>query len=78
MSGDNSVGVIGPIFDPSAQQVGLQDSQTAVGLPGAKLYQTFIWVDDIAQVIQNPALGPDGKKGYSSTKGFVETLQWST
>ena len=29
MSGDNSVGAIGPIFEPSAQQVGLKDSHTA-------------------------------------------------
>ena len=42
MSGDNGVGAIGPIFDPRAQQVGSQDSQTAVGLPAAKPYQTFV------------------------------------
>ena len=29
ISGDNSVGAIGPIFDPSAQQVGSKDSHTA-------------------------------------------------
>ena len=61
MSGDHSVGAIGPIFDPNAQ-VGSQDSQIAGGLPGAKPYRTFVWVDDIAQVSQNPTLAPDGKK----------------
>ena len=49
MSGDNSVGAIGPIFDPSAQQVHCR-------------HRTFVWVNDIAQVIQNPTLAPDGKK----------------
>ena len=61
MSGDHSVGAIGPIFDPNAQ-VGSQDSQITGGLPGAKPYRTFVWVDDIAQVTQNPTLAPDGKK----------------
>ena len=58
---DHSIGAIGPIFDPSAQ-VGSQDSQIAGGLPSAKPYRTFVWVDDIAQVTQNPTLAPDGKK----------------
>ena len=61
MSGDHSVGAVGPIFDPNTQ-VGSQDSQIAGGLPGAKPYRTFVWVDDIAQVSQNPTLAPDGKK----------------
>ena len=48
-------------FGPNAQ-VGSQDSQIAGWLPGAKPYRTFVLVDDIAQVSQNPTLAPDGKK----------------
>ena len=47
---------------PVHNKVGSRDSQTAVGLPGAKPYHTFVWVDDIAQVIQNPTFAPDVKK----------------
>ena len=72
MSGDHSVGAIGPIFDPNAQ-VGSQDSQIAGGLPGAKPYRTFVWVDDIAQVTL-----PQMAKRSSSTRGFAETLWWRT
>ena len=61
MSRDHSIGAIGPIFDPSAE-VGSQDSQIAGGLPSAKPYRTFVWVDDTAQVSQNPTLTPDDKK----------------
>ena len=46
----------------SNAQAGSQDSQIAGWLPGAKPYRTFVWVDDIAQVSQNPTLAPDGKK----------------
>ena len=48
-------------YGPNAQ-VGSQDSQIAGWLPGAKPSRTFVWVDDIAQVSQNPTLAPDGKK----------------
>ena len=61
MSRDHSIGAIGPIFDPSAQ-VGSHDSQIAGGLPSAKPYRTLVWVDDTAQVSQNPTLTPDDKK----------------
>ena len=46
----------------SNAQAGSQDSQIVGWLPGAKPYRTFVWVDDIAQVSQNPTLAPDGKK----------------
>ena len=48
-------------YGPNAQ-VGSQDSQIAGWLPGTKPSRTFVWVDDIVQVSQNPTLAPDGKK----------------
>ena len=70
MSGDNSVGAIGPIFDPSAQQVGLKDSHTADS------EHSFGWTT-LHKLFKTQLL-PQMAKRPSSTRGFVETLQWRT
>ena len=70
MSGDNSVGAIGPIFDPSAQQVGSKDSHTA----GSE--HSFGWTT-LHKLFKTQLL-PQMAKRSSSTRGFVETLQWHT
>ena len=69
MSGDNSVGAIGPIFD-SAQQVGLKDSHTADS------EHSFGWTT-LHKLFKTQLL-PQMAKRPSSTRGFVETLQWRT
>ena len=60
MSGDHSVGAIGPIFTPMHKLVH-RTHKLQAGY-WARSPTEHSWVDDIAQVSQNPTLVPDGKK----------------
>ena len=64
MSGDHSVGAIGPIFDSSAQQVGSQDTHCRRATGREALLNIHLGGRHCALccVCQNPTHAPEGKK----------------
>ena len=60
-----SVGTLGPLFDPNSPQDANRpnrSSRRTTKTAGAKPVRTFIWSDEIGDLIKNPSQAPDGTK----------------